>query len=404
MISFEVIKVETKVGCKIGKEAALGKLLLFSMKRMCVQRRGVWLLLVIGMVISCLSMSIIFGFVSKNYYNEVQFGASSSITVWFGESGSSQDDISQLLESPIVDEAKNILFISRDFISRDLTSGDGDTNTRLIGWKGFDVDQWFPHSTGRFFTQEEEEKGGMVAYIHQAQYDASNRFIEYRGEKYYVVGAGFLEAWNVYSPISDESPQTLFSMDNLDVNLITFPYTTYLERNKPELILVHFMNLTHSQLKEKKKQLELMFPTAAVTLPRVNTDTFLDEQLISRGKIAVIFIIIIGITMIQLLMEWLNGNQRQYFILYQCGVPKIKIFALIVMEWTIELILCSLLSSGIHRVLLPVLTILGADTLPILSIWRNVIAIILVASIGIIGICFFKMPLIKPLIWRKKNG
>ncbi len=365
------------------------KLLLFSMQRMSIQRRGIWLLLVIGMVISCISMSIIFGFISKNYYNEVQFGASSSITVWFGEEKSSQGEMNQLLRNPIVDEAENILFISRD-----------NENTRLIGWKGFGVDQWFPHSTGRFFTKEEEEKSGMVAYLHHDQYDASNRFIEYRGENYYVVGAGFLEAWNVYSPISDESPQTLFSMGNLDVNIITFPYTTYLERNKPELILVHFMNLTRSQLKDKKQQLELLFPNATVTLPRVNTDTFLDEQLISRGKIAVIFIIIIGITMVQLLIEWLNGNQRQYFILYQCGVPKVKIFVLIVMEWTIELILCSLLSSGIHRALLPILTILGADTLPILSIWVNVIAIILVASICIIGICFFKMP----LIWRKKNG
>ena len=43
---------------------------------------------------------------------------------------------------------------------------------RLIGWKGFGIDQWFPHSTGRFFSEKEEKDGEMVAYIHHDKYDA----------------------------------------------------------------------------------------------------------------------------------------------------------------------------------------------------------------------------------------
>ena len=33
---------------------------------------------------------------------------------------------------------------------------------RLIGWKGFGIDQWFPHSTGRFFSEEEEKDGVQI--------------------------------------------------------------------------------------------------------------------------------------------------------------------------------------------------------------------------------------------------
>ena len=41
----------------------------------------------------------------------------------------------------------------------------------------------------------------------------------------HTVGAGFLEAWNIYSPISNESPQTLFSMDNMELENSSFSHT-----------------------------------------------------------------------------------------------------------------------------------------------------------------------------------
>lgn len=111
-------------------------------------------------------------FVSRSYFNETQFGANASLAVWYGENGSNQEDIQQLLESKISEQAENILFISKD------------KNMRLIGWKGFGIDQWFPHSTGRFFSEEEEKDGEMVAYIHHDKYDALNRNMKYEGENY----------------------------------------------------------------------------------------------------------------------------------------------------------------------------------------------------------------------------
>lgn len=196
----------------------MGKIFLFSIRRMIRQRCAVCFFLMIGMTLLSFCISVILGFVSRSYFNETQFGANASLAVWYGENGSNQEDIQQLLESKISEQAENILFISKD------------KNMRLIGWKGFGIDQWFPHSTGRFFSEEEEKDGEMVAYIHHDKYDALNRNMKYEGENYHIVGAGFLEAWNIYSPISNESPQTLFSMDNMELEIVLFPYTTYLMR------------------------------------------------------------------------------------------------------------------------------------------------------------------------------
>lgn len=70
-------------------------------------------------------------------------------------------------------------------------------------------------------------------------------------------------------------------------------------------MLRHFPNSTYSELKRRKEQLEDICQNAIVTMPRSNTDIFLQEQVISRGKIALIFMAVIGITMIQLITEWI---------------------------------------------------------------------------------------------------
>ena len=116
----------------------MGKIFLFSIRRMIRQRCAVWFFLMIGMTLLSFCISVI------------SFGANASLAVWYGENGSNQEDVQQLLESPISEQAENILFISKD------------KNMRLIGWKGFGIDQWFPHSTGRFFSEEEEKDGEMV--------------------------------------------------------------------------------------------------------------------------------------------------------------------------------------------------------------------------------------------------
>ena len=358
----------------------MGKIFLFSIRRMIRQRCAVWFFLMIGMTLLSFCISVILGFVSRSYFNETQFGANASLAVWYGENGSNQEDVQQLLESPISEQAENILFISKD------------KNMRLIGWKGFGIDQWFPHSTGRFFSEDEEKDGEMVAYIHHDKYDALNRTMKYEGENYHIVGAGFLEAWNIYSPISNESPQTLFSMDNMELEIVLFPYTTYLMRKNPELVLIHFPNSTYSELKRRKEQLEDICQNAIVTMPRSNTDIFLQEQVISRGKITLIFMAVIGITMIQLITEWIIGNYKQYVIFYQCGIHRTKILMLTLLEWNIEVLICSQVAFCIHKFLMPVLKIFGADTLPIFLLRIASVAMIIIASSIVVGLQFIRLP------------
>ena len=92
----------------------MGKIFLFSIRRMIRQRCAVWFFLMIGMTLLSFCISVILGFVSRSYFNETQFGANASLAVWYGENGSNQEDVQQLLESPISEQAENILFISKD--------------------------------------------------------------------------------------------------------------------------------------------------------------------------------------------------------------------------------------------------------------------------------------------------
>ena len=201
----------------------------------------------------------------------------------------------------------------------------------------------------------------------------------------------FLEAWNIYSPISNESPQTLFSMDNMELEIVLFPYTTYLMRKNPELVLIHFPNSTYSELKRRKEQLEDICQNAIVTMPRSNTDIFLQEQVISRGKIALIFMAVIGITMIQLITEWIIGNYKQYVIFDQCGIHRTKILMLTLLEWNIEVLICSQVAFCIHKFLMPVLKILEQIHFNFILRIASV-AMIIIASSIVVGLQFIRVP------------
>ena len=69
----------------------MGKIFLFSIRRMIRQRCAVWFFLMIGMTLLSFCISVILGFVSRSYFNETQFGANASLAVWYGENGSNKE-------------------------------------------------------------------------------------------------------------------------------------------------------------------------------------------------------------------------------------------------------------------------------------------------------------------------
>ena len=91
----------------------MGKIFLFSIRRMIRQRCAVWFFLMIGMTLLSFCISVILGFVSRSYFNETQFGANASLAVWYGENGSNQEDIQQLLESNFRTSRKYSIHIKR---------------------------------------------------------------------------------------------------------------------------------------------------------------------------------------------------------------------------------------------------------------------------------------------------
>lgn len=101
---------------------------------------------------------------------------------------------------------------------------------------------------------------------------------------------------------------------------------------------------------------------------------------------------VIGITMIQLITEWIIGNYKQYVIFYQCGIHRTKILMLTLLEWNIEVLICSQVAFCIHKFLMPVLKIFGADTLPIFLLRIASVAMIIIASSIVVGLQFIRLP------------
>lgn len=244
-------------------------------------------------------------------------------------------------------------------------------NTTLIGWQGFNPNNWFPHIDGRFFSYDEVKNKENAVYISSDEYGAlfssgdDGEEIKIDGETYNIVGAGVLTPYNFMHPISDNSPQQIFvSAVSTDYSFRIIPYTTFFQKYSPELILVQYGGLSLAQLTEKAEMLKNCFENATVTLPRENSNNYLLIQKFVRGSIGIILSLLIYISVIGIMQEWLKINSKRYYVFVLCGATQRKIVFLILLEWFTYVTVAVFAAVGIQYCLLPFLTILKAGAMP----------------------------------------
>lgn len=317
-----------------------------------------FVLLSISAAILCVNITL--ASAQNEYENTLNINYLSTIAISFEDKTAQKEDLYKTINSLFPANLRNVLYITKT-----------SDNSTLIGWQGYNTSNWFPHTNGRFFSFDEVENNEKVVYITYDEYgklvtsENSNKKINIDGEIYDIVGAGWLTPFNFKNSISDESTQQIFVSDSSkDYSFRILPYTTFFKNYFPELVLIQFDNLTYSQLKEKMNILENSFSDAIITMPKENSDQLLFSEKAVRALIGILLSLLIYISIVGIMQEWLKINSKRYYVFVLCGARQIKIVFLILLEWLTYVIIALFLSLGIQFCLLPMLSTIGAGYMP----------------------------------------
>ena len=260
----------------------------------------------------------------------------------------------------------NIIYLTR-----------GENGIYIIGWDGTEQNCWFPHSSGRFFTEEEVQSGTNLAYVSEGyqEYDQSEE-IRIMDDTYQVIGVGWMVSYNFTSMVPDESRVRLFTEPTpyddgssgktreQYFKFIILPAVCYLRNFEPDQILIQINNADNKKLNEYKGKLEKVFPEAQVCLPKQTPEVELKEKTLLYIRRSLILSLIAGLTLFQLVIQWVRTSLREFSVYYLCGMTSKDILWMIYGR-----LLCYYLAGGIvaallHRVTLPVLQFIYREEVP----------------------------------------
>ena len=195
-------------------------------------------------------------------------------------------------------------------------------------------------------------------------------------ETYQVIGVGWMVSYNFTSMVPDESRVRLFTEPTpyddgssgktreQYFKFIILPAVCYLRNFEPDQILIQINNADNKKLNEYKGKLEKVFPEAQVCLPKQTPEVELKEKTLLYIRRSLILSLIAGLTLFQLVIQWVRTSLREFSVYYLCGMTSKDILWMIYGR-----LLCYYLAGGIvaallHRVTLPVLQFIYREEVP----------------------------------------
>lgn len=318
---------------------------------------GVSVALFLGMVVSTLCISIVLGRAEGEYRLTTRHNDYASLTVSFlDDPGKTAETLPDTLSQLFGEELLNVLY---------LAPGE---NTLYIGWQGYEQQRWLPHVSGRFFTHEEQESSADVVYLSMDMPESKQEKITLDGVTYQVIGVGWIVPFNISCAVSEDAPFTLVPDDNapeaMTWKVYVHPYQTFFQHHVPAQVLVNFNQATMAELKEYQAMLQSALPDAQVDLPPENSDLVLSQEQRSSGIAGLILALIAGITMIQLMREWVAFYRQELYVYYLCGLPRASCRGLIYGQWFLYYLVAAGLALLLHRAMFPLVQAFRADYLP----------------------------------------
>lgn len=336
----------------------MSSLFLSSLRRQFVNRKAVSMMLFIGVVVSVFCISVMSGLAVGQYRMHTGYNTYATLTI---EPGSHTKENVQNITDFVLD-------LSNEGISNILLLSPYEENLFLVGWYGTGGNRWFPITTGRFFTAGEQEKATRVAFISDSlqKKHADQTQINIGTATYDIIGNGWIAPNNFDAAISGKSGVQLFLPDSTSQNtyFAIIPYRCYIEEFEPSLILVHFNAATYDELEMYANKIATKLPDSTTHLPRKNSDDVRSQAQLQYGVLGIMLCIIAGITVLQLMEEWIDSYRSEIYVYRLFGMKKMQCLCMVYGHWLVYFVLGTIVAVTLHYCAFPLLQTVYANYLP----------------------------------------
>lgn len=357
------------------KQGGVRVLFWHILKKYISEYKAITILLVLGIIVCVYSISVMLGIAVGQYRLATSSNTYATVTVDVGTNTAADvERFSEYIEMISDGEIVNELFFTG--------LSDGDI---LIGWSGQEAQNWFPVMSGDFFTEEEQEKGADMAFVSSSIKDkiGEKDSVSVGNREYLIKGVGWIIPWSFQVAISASSQTRVIREDatEFDTDFIILPFNRYKREFKPQQVLIQFKNASYSDLQEYVTTLEQKFTDCSVYMPDINSDEVLCENQKRYGLIAVILCVIAGVTVVRLMSEWISLYKKEVYVLWLCGMSRIKCLLMIYGHWALYYVWGSLIAVMLHYASFPVLKHIYGDSLPVYSTILIILSLMFILTI-----------------------
>ena len=265
----------------------------------------------------------------------------------------------------------------------------------LIGFDGTDTaGNWWPEISGTFVNNYNGEEYPDIVYLRDnemmtQQYSIGDT-MELDGKPCRISGYGFIMPFNFTHLISKQSPQTVFdpavpdyAADDPAGWFRVIPYSAFRESYQPDLILLHFPEMSYGKILNMTDRLEKLYPEASVTPPVGNSDKLFQDALMIMRRFIPLFIVLTEITLILMLCELFRSLRTECFICRICGMSGRKLRLSLIGLVALLYLPGSGIAIALQFALKGVLTRLNAGSMPRAS--AIALGVLLIFGISVLG-------------------
>ena len=346
-------------------------------------------MVVLFVFIALFCFNVILGYAETSYYNSLNGTQYSTVVFTNMDDKTKSTDLLQYVKDTMGYDVGSVLYFKN--LGGELT---------IIGWSGTDSQTlWGAHAGGRMFTKAEMENAENVIYMHLMDYMSLNEAndivvngFEYDNEnsvtidgfEYDIVGTGILVSGSFLAAIGNDCEQTTI---NDDATYAMIPYKTFIKNGyEPDLALLHFNNMNHSQYISAYENLKAAFPDIKITASDNNSDLDRIDLKIRYMPLGMIMVLIIGMSLINIISIWIS-EQRQIVYVYQiCGLSKNKLKLFLLAELFLIVVFSEIMALIVQFLLRSPLALIFVERMPNMPD----ILVTTVSAFALIAVIFYK--------------
>lgn len=332
-------------------------LLFTSLKENLRKNKLLTAIMLLGVITAVFCISALLG--SAAWQFGVFTGKNEYATLTMDVEGELPENFPEQVEAIAPENIANVLYL--------MPPSDGTSRRMVLGWQGIRQTRWFPHVSGRFFTNEEQEQGAQIAY-YSDRFGSTMPSITIDGEDYPVVGFGYILPFNIQHSISSKSQHPVLTRADCEggdaFDFVILPYKVFLEKYTPTQVLIQFERATERKLEENAARLSAMYPESLISLPDYSSEQANLSLQVGESVKGLLLALLASITIVQLMQEWAGSYREQLKVYYLCGMPRRQCIGLLYFHWFCYYLFCCVIGVGLHSTLRPWLAAMRSEEAP----------------------------------------